>query len=57
MAVPSHILYADDIMLFCKASRSNIQALSNLFLEYAEISGQVVNPRKSFIYAGALTSQ
>ncbi|GAU16832.1 hypothetical protein TSUD_367790 [Trifolium subterraneum] len=57
MAVPSHILYADDIMLFCKASRTNIQALSDLFLNYAANSGQVVNPSKSFIYAGALSSQ
>jgi ribonuclease HI len=57
MDVPSHILYADDIMLFCKASRSNIQSLSNLFMKYAESSGQFVNPRKSFIYAGAIPSQ
>ncbi|KAK2388531.1 hypothetical protein QL285_062208 [Trifolium repens] len=57
MDVPSHILYADDIMLFCKASRSNIQTLSSLFIKYAETSGQFVNPSKSFIYAGALSSQ
>ena len=52
--VPSHILYADDIMLFCKASNSNIQALTNLFQKYAQISGQFVNPQKSFIYAGSI---
>ncbi|KAK2361038.1 hypothetical protein QL285_086244 [Trifolium repens] len=57
MDVPSHILYADDIMLFCKASRSNIEALSNLFRNYAEASGQLVNPRKSFIYAGVVPPQ
>jgi hypothetical protein len=57
MDVPSHILYADDIMLFCKASRPNIQSLSSLFIKYAETSGQFVNPSKSFIYAGAISSQ
>jgi hypothetical protein len=55
MDVPSHILYADDFMLFCKASNSNVQALTNLFLRYAEISGQQVNPQKSFIYAGSIS--
>jgi hypothetical protein len=54
MDIPSHILYADDFMLFCKASSSNIQALSDLFQRYAEISGQHVNPQKSFIYAGSV---
>ncbi|GAU13228.1 hypothetical protein TSUD_245980 [Trifolium subterraneum] len=55
MDVPSHILYADDFMLFCKASNSNVQALTDLFLRYAEISGQQVNPQKSFIYAGSIS--
>jgi hypothetical protein len=44
-------------MLFCKASRSNTQSLSNLFMKYAETSGQFVNPRKSFIYAGVISPQ
>jgi hypothetical protein len=41
--VASHILYVDDIMLFCKATNSNIQN-----------SGQFGNPNKSFIYAGSI---
>ncbi|MCH82144.1 RNA-directed DNA polymerase (Reverse transcriptase) [Trifolium medium] len=41
--VPSHILYADDILIFCRGTISNIRALPNLFLNYAEISGQMVN--------------
>jgi hypothetical protein len=57
MNVPSHILYVDDIMLFCKASNSNIQALSNLFMNYAEVSGQKVNPSKSSFFAGAISNQ
>jgi hypothetical protein len=52
--VPSHVLYADDIMLFCKGSASNIQALSSLFVRYGQSSGQFVNPQKSSIFAGSI---
>jgi len=55
--VPSHILYADDIMLFCKGNSSSIQALTDLFNEYAVVSGQKVNPSKSIMYAGSMTAQ
>ncbi|MCH95444.1 ribonuclease H protein [Trifolium medium] len=34
MDVPSHILYVDDFMLFCKASNSNVQALIHLASGY-----------------------
>jgi len=50
--VPSHILYADDIMIFCKGTNSNIQTLIDLFFQYSKVSGQFVNPHKSSIYAG-----
>ncbi|CAJ2641500.1 unnamed protein product [Trifolium pratense] len=53
--VPSHVLYADDIMLFCKGSASNIQALASLFIRYGQASGQFVNPQKSSIYAGSIS--
>jgi len=52
--IPSHILYADDMMLFCKGTSSNINVLKNVFIRYAEVSGQMVNPQKSFIYAGSI---
>jgi len=54
---PSHILYADDIMIFCKGSSSNIQTLTKLFADYALISGQYVNPLKSSFYAGSISNQ
>ena len=44
---PSHFLYADDILSFSKASRSNIDVLANVFSEYRRLSGQVVNWDKS----------
>jgi len=37
--VPSHSLYADDIMIFCKGKLTSIQALMHLFTTYALASG------------------
>lgn len=53
--VPSHILFADDVLLFCKGSLSNINSLDAIFKEYSAISGQVINCEKSSIFAGAMT--
>jgi len=54
--IPSHILYADDMMIFCKGTSSNINVLKHVFFKYAEASGQFVNPNKSSIYAGSITN-
>jgi ribonuclease HI len=53
--VPSHTLYADDIMIFCKGKLSNINALLSLFNQYSSISGQHINASKSTIYAGSIS--
>jgi len=53
--VPSHVLYADDIMLFCKGNISGIHALRDLFLRYVECSGQFINPAKSTIFSGSIS--
>jgi len=37
--IPSHVLYADDVMIFCKGNISSVDALKELFLEYASCSG------------------
>ncbi|XP_058761210.1 uncharacterized protein LOC131634556 [Vicia villosa] len=55
--VPSHALYADDIMIFCKGDDRSIIALSNLFRRYAEASDQKVNFSKSTIYAGSISNR
>lgn len=39
MAVPTHRLYADDIMLFTKGNLSSFDAISNLYRQYVECSG------------------
>jgi hypothetical protein len=52
--VPSHCFYADDLMIFCKGKISNLEALKNLFIRYANCSGQVINAHKSFFFAGGV---
>ncbi|XP_058784485.1 uncharacterized protein LOC131659290 [Vicia villosa] len=54
VTVPSHILYADDIFLFCKGKFSNIKTIISTLQEYATVSGQVVNCDKSVIFGGAM---
>ena len=53
--VPSHALYADDIMLFTKGSVSSLDVISALFKRYVDCSGQVCNPAKSIIFAGPMS--
>jgi hypothetical protein len=49
--IPSHILYADDMMVFCKGTNSNISALKKVFMEYVYASGQLVNPKNLLFFA------
>ncbi|PNX83757.1 ribonuclease H, partial [Trifolium pratense] len=53
--VPSHCLYADDIMVFCSGKISCLNALKILFVKYANCSGQIINANKSTIYSGGVT--
>ena len=46
--VPSHLLYADDILLFCHASTRNCRILNKIFLDYAAVSSQLVWEITSF---------
>lgn len=45
-ATPSHILYAYDIMVLCKGSKSNLRNLMQLFEDYGQASGQVLSLEK-----------
>jgi hypothetical protein len=54
--VPSHSLYADDVMIYCNGKQSNLIALKKLFTRYALASGQVVNVSKSTIYSGSISN-
>jgi len=52
--IPSHCLYADDILIFCKATLSNVRNITQLFELYGQYSRQLVNAQKSKFYSGAL---
>ncbi|KAL6221415.1 hypothetical protein ACLB2K_009166 [Fragaria x ananassa] len=48
----SHVLYADDLFIFCRGDDSSLKNL-RLFLEsYGAASGQIVNKDKSTFYMG-----
>ncbi|KAL8510795.1 hypothetical protein ACS0TY_017570 [Phlomoides rotata] len=49
---PTYLLYADDVLVFCKASRRNARCLKHILDTYAGLSGQVFNPKKSKAYFG-----
>ena len=52
---PSHCLYADDILIFCKGTLANVRNIMHLFDGYGKYSGQIVNPNKSKFYSRALS--
>ena len=54
--LPSHSLYADDIMIFCKGKLSSINALIDLFNSYALASCQFINPSKSTVFYGSISN-
>ncbi|CAJ2642330.1 unnamed protein product [Trifolium pratense] len=43
----SHLLFADDSLLFCRATTKEVTAISNIIQTYQEASGQLVNLTKS----------
>lgn len=55
IAIPSHILYADDIMVFCKGTRSNLTNLMALFHSYGQASGQLLGLDKCKFYVSHMT--
>jgi len=53
--IPSHCLYADDIMIYCRGNFYCLEALHNLFSRYANSAGQVISARKSTIFSGGIS--
>jgi hypothetical protein len=43
--VPTHVHFADDIIIFCKGSKKNIKCLL-IFQEYSDISDQLISTLK-----------
>lgn len=48
----SHILYADDILVFAKADTPNIEAINKVVRTFAKILGLGMNPSKSQLFVG-----
>ena len=46
----SHLLFADDSLLFCKANLEELQVISDVLQTYAVASGQCINFEKSSVF-------
>uniref|UniRef100_A0A803P0S6 Reverse transcriptase domain-containing protein n=1 Tax=Cannabis sativa TaxID=3483 RepID=A0A803P0S6_CANSA len=51
----SHLMYADDTFLFCKAKASEIDTIIQCLLTYGKWSGQLINSAKSSVVFSANT--
>lgn len=49
----THLLFADDSFIFCKASLPEVQEIRSILQRYEEQSGQAINFQKSGIYYNA----
>ncbi|XP_023914218.1 uncharacterized protein LOC112025766 [Quercus suber] len=53
----THLLFADDSILFCKASVEESQVLKHILQKYENASGQKINTDKSLIFFSPNTTQ
>ena len=51
----SHLLFADDSLLFCQASLEEVKYVTDILQLYADSSGQCINFEKSSIYFSSNT--
>ena len=52
----SHLLFADDSLLFCQVKDKETKAIMEILKLYAEASGQCINMEKSSVYFSNNTS-
>ena len=51
----THLLFADDSLLFCKASKNEVQVINEVLMGYANASGQCMNMEKSLVFYSSNT--
>ncbi|XP_057792980.1 uncharacterized protein LOC131009580 [Salvia miltiorrhiza] len=47
---PTHLFYADDVLLFCRATVRNARKIQEIFYYYGSLSGQSCNQEKSNLF-------
>ena len=52
----SNLLFADDSLLFCKATQNEVEVIFGMLQAYANASGQCINLEKSSIFFSSNTS-
>ncbi|XP_019442304.1 PREDICTED: uncharacterized protein LOC109347026 [Lupinus angustifolius] len=55
IATPSHVLYADDILLFYRGIKRELFAIKDLFNDYAKVLGQCLNLNKCKFFSTQAT--
>jgi len=56
VSFPTHILDADDVIIFCTGTKHNIRGLLNIFRRYSKVSSQIINNAKSHFYTGVMSA-
>ncbi|KAM2399421.1 hypothetical protein TB1_035287 [Malus domestica] len=56
IAPPSHVLFADDIMVFMRGTKRSMRNLMRFVEEYSLNSGQCINKLKSLVFLGKYAS-
>ena len=46
----SHVMFADDIMIFAKANRKEVEVVDDFLESYCQWSGQLINKGKSGLF-------
>lgn len=50
ISAPSHVLFADDVIIFCRGDKRNLARVLHFLEEYGLNSGQIINKAKSQVF-------